>query len=542
MMNVNEAFKLVGQLGIYQAYLCFVLAFLLPLYSAMEAILIALVGAVPPYYWDHEGLVFNQSQLASNDPAFLDWVRRANVSEIHKHVHFNGTFTSIATEWYLIGDTEYEINAASSFYFTGVLVGVILFGQLSDRYGRKIVYLSGLVLDILFSLANALAPSYLFFAASRFMVGIMNGGMALVAFVLLNEYIDATYWALAGSIGNISFALGITLYALIGYFIQNWRILEIVVNVLGTIIFLLSLFIPESPRWLYSQGRLNEAEDVLYLIAKRNCKHKCTICLTPRTKEIQELGSILDIFRHRVLLQRTLIMMYIWFVCSLVYYGLTLHSRDLNGNVYTNLALSGLVEIPSYPISLYLINQKWCGRRRTLLGFLCFGGLACLMVMVLPHKKGDETFFSSAQLLSLLGKMTISASFNIVYIYTSELYPTIVRNVGMGICSMFSRVGGIIAPFIPALKNVQWSLPFIVYGVAGVSSGLMSLFLPETLNKPLCDTIGDLQVYSYRRLGNEVLSLQAVTGRVLDHETQGTTSDSDNEEYYDADEETQMIK
>nr|XP_033799165.1 solute carrier family 22 member 15 isoform X2 [Geotrypetes seraphini] len=471
MMNVNEAFKLVGQLGIYQAYLCFVLAFLLPLYSAMEAILIALVGAVPPYYWDHEGLVFNQSQLASNDPAFLDWVRRANVSEIHKHVHFNGTFTSIATEWYLIGDTEYEINAASSFYFTGVLVGVILFGQLSDRYGRKIVYLSGLVLDILFSLANALAPSYLFFAASRFMVGIMNGGMALVAFVLLNEYIDATYWALAGSIGNISFALGITLYALIGYFIQNWRILEIVVNVLGTIIFLLSLF-----------------------------------------------------------------------VCSLVYYGLTLHSRDLNGNVYTNLALSGLVEIPSYPISLYLINQKWCGRRRTLLGFLCFGGLACLMVMVLPHKKGDETFFSSAQLLSLLGKMTISASFNIVYIYTSELYPTIVRNVGMGICSMFSRVGGIIAPFIPALKNVQWSLPFIVYGVAGVSSGLMSLFLPETLNKPLCDTIGDLQVYSYRRLGNEVLSLQAVTGRVLDHETQGTTSDSDNEEYYDADEETQMIK
>lgn len=47
------------------------------------------------------------------------------------------------------------------------------------------------------------------------------------------------------------------------------------------------------------------------------------------------------------------------FVCSLVYYGLTLNVGDLGGNVYTNLALSGLIEIPAYPLCIYLINQKW---------------------------------------------------------------------------------------------------------------------------------------------------------------------------------------
>ncbi|XP_061491122.1 solute carrier family 22 member 15-like isoform X3 [Rhineura floridana] len=436
-MDLDEAFELVGEFGPRQKRLTAFLV-LLQVFVAFQSMLIVLVGAVPEYHLDLEEIPASREVLA-------------------KHVRFASNFTSIATEWYLIKHDAYKVSLAASLYFAGLLIGNIMFGPLSDKLGRKPVYLTGIFFDVIFGYVSAFAPNYEIFAISRFFVGITNGGMSLVSFVLTQEYVGKSFWALTGSLTNLTFAVGIAIYALLGYYIREWRFLAFISNSPGLFFFLLSFMLPESPRWLYSQGRTAEAENVLQYIALGNGKERLSVklkqCIGAVKKDDSESG-VLSLVKHPVLRWRTVILMYIW-----------------------------------------------SGRRKSTTAFLIFAGIACIFTMCLPENRGG--FFFSPSILALCGKLTVSAAFNIIYIYTSELYPTVVRNAGLGVCSMTCRFGGILAPFVPSLKTLGPSVPFVVFGISGLSAGFLTLLLPETLNKPIAETIEDLQTSTYQMLKNK---------------------------------------
>ncbi|XP_063817705.1 solute carrier family 22 member 15-like isoform X2 [Pseudophryne corroboree] len=449
-------------------------------YVACQSMLIVIVGAVPEYHIEKEE--------GHDDKDFI------------KHVRFSDNFTSIVSEWHLIKHEAYKVSLASSLLFAGLLIGNILFGPLSDKLGRRKVYLTGLLFDVIFGYLTALAPSYEVFALSRLFVGIMNGGMALVSFVLTQEYVGKSYWALTGSLTNLTFAVGIAVYALLGYYIRDWRTLAFIANSPGVFFFLLSFLLPESPRWLYSNGYTAKAEEVLLRIARGNGKENPTLKLkdcnrTPGAKV--SVHSVFDLVKYTVLCKRTIILMYVWYVCSLVYYGMTLNAGELKGNLYLNVALYGLIEVPAFPLCLFFIEKSWCGRGKATAGFLVFAGLACIFTMFLPD---NTSFYLNPAVLALLGKLSVSAAFNVVYIYTSELYPTVVRNAGLGVCAMACRFGGILAPFVPSMKSLNPSMPFMAFGISGISAGFLSLLLPETLNKPIAECIEDLQSPAYQLL------------------------------------------
>ncbi|KAM9803715.1 solute carrier family 22 member 15 [Neosynchiropus ocellatus] len=463
-MDVEEAFKVIGEFGPYQKRAVSVLV-LTQLYMACQSMLIVLIGVTP--------------EQESEEQAGVHRVASKDNSE------------SIVAEWSLIEQQAYKVSLAGSLFFVGLLVGNVVFGPLADRIGRRPVYLTGLFFEVLFGYLSAAAPSYEVFAVSRLLVGVMNGGIGVVCFVLAQEYVGRSYWAITGTLTSMMFAVGIALFGLLGFFIRPWRSLAAAANSSGVLFFLLSVTLPESPRWLYSQGCTEAAEEVLYLIGRSNGSSSKKVVL--QAAKAGPPGSrgvgVMQLVTHPVLRVRTMVLMYVWYACSLVYYGLTLGAGATSGSRFVNVAMYGLVELPAYPLCMYFINKHWAGRRRSMAGFLGMAGTACLFTMLVPENAGPWLNMTS---LALLGKLMVSAAFNIAYVYTSELYPTVIRNAGLGVCSMSCRVGGILAPFVPSMRALAASMPFTVFCLSGLSAGCLGLLLPETLHRPAGETLEDL--------------------------------------------------
>ncbi|KAJ8384787.1 hypothetical protein AAFF_G00198730 [Aldrovandia affinis] len=96
-------------------------------------------------------------------------------------------------------------------------------------------------------------------------------------------------------------------------------------------------------------------------------------------------------------------------------------------------------------------------------------------------------------IVAILGKGLSEASFTTVFLYTTELYPTVVRQNGIGYTSFIARLGVSIAPLVILLDDVWKLLPQIIFCTVAISSGLVAGLLPETKNRRLPETIEDVE-------------------------------------------------
>ncbi|KAL8184138.1 UNVERIFIED_CONTAM: hypothetical protein K2H54_007424 [Gekko kuhli] len=160
--------------------------------------------------------------------------------------------------------------------------------------------------------------------------------------------------------------------------------------------------------------------------------------------------------------------------------------QNFGFSIYLIQVAFGSIDIPAKLIAA--IGMNYIGRRSTQALSVILAGLAILANIFVPNDL--RTLRTS---LAVLGKGCLASSFNCLYLYTGELFPTVIRQTGMGLGSTLARVGGIVAPMVRITGEYFPYLPPIIYGTATILSGIAAIFLPETRNVPLPDTIEDVE-------------------------------------------------
>ncbi|KAE8287834.1 Solute carrier family 22 member 6 Organic anion transporter 1 Renal organic anion transporter 1 [Larimichthys crocea] len=368
---------------------------------------------------------------------------------------------STVSEWDLVCSLRPLKQMIQTIYMGGVLMGAIIYGGLSDRFGRRAV----------------LIWSYMQVA------------------VLEVEWIPTKERTIVGTLTSFFFTFGQMILAGLAFWLRDWRKLQVAVCIPQFLFFASSWWFAESARWLVLNRRSEQALKSLHRVARINGKSEIIDKLTVETlhshmkKEIEACRSSFtayDLLKTRGIRRISICLIAVWFSTSFAYYGVAMDLQKFGVSIYLIQIIFGAVDIPAKIFALGMLTVL--GRRVSQAACLFLSALVIFANIFVP-----TDMQTIRTVLACLGKGFTSASFTVVYLYTGELYPTVIRQTGMGFVSTMARVGSMAAPAVLILDEVLPALPSVVYGGAAVLAGCFACFLPETLNIPLPDTIEDVE-------------------------------------------------
>ena len=371
-------------------------------------------------------------------------------------------FAAFREEWHLGG---LALGVTSAIGLSGYLVGSILVGFAADRWGRKAVMMSTLVLYSLFSASRALSPGIEVFAALNFLTWLFVGMESCVVPPYLAELWPSRLRGRFNGLMMGFFAFGIALspvWALVFLPMAGWRWTLALTAPFALLIGAMRTFLPESPRWLLSRGRAAEAEAAVAGIEAQVAR---TAGPLPPVADVPPLPLPPPVSRADIvapgILPVTLMLWLVWFTEYGVLYTFqsvlpTLLAMDgfsiVRSTQFSVVIFSGF--IPGYMLSGVFLD--WIDRKHWLM--LSFAGIGVSGTLFGYASTPAEIMACAWFTAFFLGNGSTA-----IYTFTPELYPTAIRTTAMGFASAWGRAGGI--------------LLLLAFGVFSVLQGRLALFM-----------------------------------------------------------------
>ncbi|XP_018564340.1 organic cation transporter protein-like [Anoplophora glabripennis] len=412
---------------------------------------------------------------------------------------YKSTEKSILQEYDLhCDDNLWKITMVGTVNSIGQFFGLFVSGIVSDKYGRKLVLIWGMVVCSICGIIRTFMPTYELFLVFEFLDAAFGSGTYICGFVLGVELVGPKTRVLTGILASSCYAVGEVFTAGAAWIIKSWRPLIYVLYSPGFFLLVYLWILPESIRWNLSKGRIEEAKKTLRTTAKFNGIELSENALEKLSSvdidtHLKEVNTLKDACKSTKLILRLINCCFCWITCTFLFYGLTLNSVALAaGNSYLDFILTALVEIPAYVSCHYML--EYFGRKKSLTASYLITGMACVAFIFVP----SDSHVGSLSVY-LLGKFGATAAFTNLYVITSEMFPTTMRHSFMGTCSTFGRLGSMIAPQTPLLAQLWTPLPLVSFAVMSIIAGFLTLLFPETLNIELPDTIQEAENISRRR-------------------------------------------
>ncbi|KAK3772967.1 hypothetical protein RRG08_012736 [Elysia crispata] len=524
-MEYEEVLARVGKMGRYQVYLC-VLSIVACSNAGIHLFNIVFTMGMPRFRCAVPGLLNDTFTIQNeahgrlvNATIPFDLAKGSYSKCNHYKTSLNLrtwetlNHTSLETQscsrWLdLVCDRQIFISHANMIGMVGIMVMTMVTGALSDRWGRKRLFILMNWIQLIASIATVFVKSEISFLILRF-VEVGSGMASFMCLYGLVTEISAPSRRVVGTSVNIGgWNIGMLAVILVAFFVREWKTLQLILTaplVLTALTF--PLLIPESPKWLLSKKRYSEAHAILQTIAKVNGKSLPEEVDLAGGKEESSHKSagivrgLILLFKSPILALRLVILAISWTVNTMVYYGVGLNMGFvIPGDIYLNFFLITVIFLIFIPLMVWILLR---GQRKKLLCVcMMLGGVSCIAT-ILPIL-GSSSVSWVTTLLSCLGKLFLNVSFAVIWLYTTELLPTVARLSGVGFCNFFGRTGAMVAPYIATLPivvdgKIGQALPLLVFGACGLVSGTLCLLLPETGNGRLPDTVREAELLKRRK-------------------------------------------